>query len=138
MIKIAFGRIPGYEVSEIEINNSNGKSYTADTLIKLHERYKNAQVGFYLILGIDGLIDFPKWKNPERIFELAEVVILSRPGFSKDKIKPEYLKKVRFIDAELLNISSTMIRENVRNNKSIKSLVLPEIEKYITQNNLYK
>jgi nicotinate-nucleotide adenylyltransferase len=104
----------------------------------LHELYKKEQVKFYLIIGADSLIDFPKWKNPEKIFELAEVVIINRPGFSKEKIKPGYLEKVRFIDTELLDISSTMIREKVRNNKSIKSLVLPEIEKYITQNNLYK
>lgn len=138
MAKIAFGSNPDYEVSEIEINNSNGKSYTADTLMRLHEQYKNEPVKFYLILGIDSLIDFPKWKTPDKIFELAEVVILNRPGFSKDKIKSEYSGKAVFADTELLDISSTMIRENVKNNKSIKSLVLPEIEKYITQNNLYK
>ena len=138
MAKIAFGNNPDYEVSEIEVNNLNGKSYTVDTLLCLHELYKKEQVKFYLIIGADSLIDFPKWKNPEKIFELAEVVILNRPGFSKEKIKPGYLEKVRFIDTELLDISSTMIREKVRNNKSIKSLVLPEIEKNITQNNLYK
>jgi len=138
MTKIAFGNNPDYEVSDIETKDLTGKSYTVNTLVKLHEQYKNIPVKFYLILGIDSIIGFPKWKNPEKLFELAEIVILKRPGFSEKKIKPEYLKKIKFIDSELMDISSTMIRELVKNNKSIKSLVLPGIEKYIKQNNLYK
>jgi|WetSurMetagenome_2_1015567.scaffolds.fasta_scaffold34179_2 nicotinate-nucleotide adenylyltransferase len=138
MAKIAFGNNPNYEVSDIEINNSSGKSYTVNTLTKLQKKLIGETVNLYLILGIDSLIDFPKWKNPEKLFELSEVVIINRPGFSKNDIQPEYLKKVKFINTELMDISSTKIREFVRNNKSIKSLVLPEIEKYITQNNLYK
>jgi nicotinate-nucleotide adenylyltransferase len=138
MSKIAFGNNPNYEVSDIEINNLNGKSYTVDTLTKLQKRFIGETVKFYLILGIDSLIDFPKWKNPEKLFELSEVAIINRPGFSKNNIQPDYLKKVKFINTELMDISSTKIREFVRNNKSIKSLVLPEIEKYIIQNNLYK
>jgi nicotinate-nucleotide adenylyltransferase len=138
MTEIAFGGNPNFEVSDIEIKNTGGKSYTVDTLTRLHEQFLNKPVKFYLILGIDSLIDFPKWKNPEKIFELAEVVILDRPGFPKSSIEHKYLNKVKFVKAKLMDISSSRIREFIRNNKSIKSLVLPEIEKYITQNNLYK
>jgi nicotinate-nucleotide adenylyltransferase len=138
MTEIAFGGKTDYEVSDIEIKNPGGKSYTVDTLMKLHERYKSEQIKFYLIIGIDNVLDFPRWKSPEKIFELAEVVIFERPGFKKESISPEYAEKIKFVNTELMDVSSTMIREFVRKNKSIKSLVLPEIEKYIIQNNLYK
>lgn len=138
MAKIAFGGIPNSEVSEIEIKNTNGKSYTVDTLERLHDIYKNDSVKFYLLIGIDSLADFPRWKNPDKLFGLAEIVMLNRPGYSLEGIKPEYLDKVLILDLPLMDISSTMIREKVRNNASINSLVLPEIEKYIKQNNLYK
>lgn len=138
MAKIAFENNPYNEISEIEIKNTNGKSYTVDTLTKLHEIYKNDSIKFFLILGIDSLIDFPKWKNPEKLFSLAKVVVFNRPGYKSEDIKPEYSEKVIFINAPLIDISSTIIREKVRKNMSIKYLVLPEIEKYITKNNLYK
>lgn len=138
MTKIAFGNNPGFEVSDIEIKNTKVKSYTVDTLLKLREIYKDEDVKFYLILGVDNLISFPLWKEPEKIFELAEVVIINRPGFEGERINPEYFSKVKFLNTELMDISSSKIREYVRKNMSIKSLVLPEIEKYITQNNLYK
>ncbi|MCX6163720.1 MAG: nicotinate (nicotinamide) nucleotide adenylyltransferase, partial [Ignavibacteriae bacterium] len=63
MAKIAFEKNPYNEVSDIEIKNKKEKSYTIDTLTKLYELYKNDSVQFFLILGIDSLIDFPKWKN---------------------------------------------------------------------------
>jgi nicotinate-nucleotide adenylyltransferase len=138
MAKIAFERNKFFEVSDIEINNTNSKSYTIDTLIKLTEIYKNDSVKLYLILGLDSVIDFPKWKTPEKLFEFAEIVVLNRPGSKISDVKREFAEKILLIDAPLLDISSTLIRENVRNNKSIKSLVLPETEEYIKQNNLYK
>jgi nicotinate-nucleotide adenylyltransferase len=138
MAKIAFERSPDFEVSDIEIKNISGKSFTVDTLVKLHELYDDNPVKFYLILGADSLLDFPEWKNPEKLFELAEIVVLGRPGFDMNDIKPEFSEKAVLLDVPLMDISSTMIRDYVRNNKSIKSLVLPEIEKYIKQNNLYK
>ncbi|MFA5404152.1 MAG: nicotinate-nucleotide adenylyltransferase [Ignavibacteria bacterium] len=138
MAKIAFEKNPDYEVSDIEIVNTNEKSYTIDTLTKLHELYKNDSVKFFLILGIDSLIDFPKWKTPEKLFSLAKVVALNRPGYKKEDVKTEYSEKAVFLDTPFIDISSTIIREKVRKNMSIKYLVLPEIEKYIKQNNLYK
>lgn len=138
MAKIAYGNSPFNEVSDIEIKNKKGKSYTVNTLTKLRRLYKNESVEFFLILGIDNIIDFPKWKSPEKLFKLANIVLMKRPGFKIEDIESKYLKKIVFINTELFDISSTSIREKVKENKPIKSLVLPEIEKYIKQNNLYK
>ncbi|MCX6163573.1 MAG: nicotinate-nucleotide adenylyltransferase, partial [Ignavibacteriae bacterium] len=75
---------------------------------------------------------------PEKLFSLAKVVVFNRPGYKTEDVKPEYLEKIIFTDALFSDISSTIIREKVRKSMSIKYLVLPEIEKYIIQNNLYK
>lgn len=138
MAKIAFERNPDCEVSDIEVSNISGKSYTIDTLTRLHEIYKNIDVKFFLILGIDNLIDFPKWKSPEKLFKLADVVVINRPGCTLKNVKREYAEKAMFLELPLMDISSSMIREQVKCNKSISSLVLPEIENYIKTNNLYK
>jgi nicotinate-nucleotide adenylyltransferase len=138
MARIAFDKFPYSEISEIEIKNTNEKSYTVDTLIKLHKQYESDSVKFFLILGIDNIIDFPKWKTPERLFELAEIIALNRPGYKIYDIKPEFAERIMFIDVPMMDISSTTIRDRVSNNMPINSLVLPEIEKYITRNNLYK
>lgn len=138
MAKIAFERNKYFEVSDIEIKINNSKSYTIDTLIKLNDIYKNESVKFYLILGLDSIIDFPKWKSPEKLFDYAEVVIIKRPGSKITDVKREFAEKAMFVDVSQLDVSSTQIRENIKNNISIKSLVLPEIEQYIEKNNLYK
>jgi nicotinate-nucleotide adenylyltransferase len=68
MAKLAFEKDEHFEVSDIEISNLKEKSYTVDTLIKLKEKYKDDFVKLYLILGIDTLIEFPKWKDPNKLF----------------------------------------------------------------------
>ncbi len=138
MTEIAFGKSPDFEISDIEIKRSKIKSYTIDTLIKLNKKIKGDAVKFYLILGTDSLIDFPKWKTPERLFDYAEVVVINRPGYKKSDIRPEYSERALFIKVKPMDISSSEIREYVRSNKPIKSFVLHEIEKYIEQNKLYK
>ena len=138
MTKLAFGNDKYFEVSDIEINNSNEKSFTVNTLLKLREKYKDDFVKLYLILGVDGLIDFPKWKSPDKIFALSDVLIMNRPGYLVQDVLPEFSQKVKFLSVPMLEVSSTMIRDYVYNNKSIKYLVSPEVEEYIKSNNLYK
>jgi len=137
MARIAFGNNSYFEVSDIEINNSPGKSYTVDTLLRLKESYKKDEVKLYLIIGIDNLIDFPKWKNPEKLFLLSEVIVVNRPFYTVQEVKPEYSSKVTFAKVPSLEISSVIIRGLVKNKKSIKYLVHPEVEKYIFENKLY-
>ena len=137
MANIAFGKDKNFEVSYIEIKETTEKSYTINTLIKLKELYQDDYVKLFLILGIDNLISFPKWKEPEKLFSLSEVVIINRPGYDLKNADSEYSKKVKFINVPDLDISSSMIRDYIAHKKSIKYLVLPEVEKYIKENNLY-
>lgn len=138
MAEIAFGKRPNFEISDIEIKRNKIKSYTIDTLITMNKKIKGDTVKFYLILGTDSLMDFPKWKTPERLFDYAEVVVINRPGYKKSDIMPEYSGRALFLKVRPMDISSSKIREYVRRNKPIGSLVIPEIEKYIKQNKLYK
>ena len=137
MARIAFERDKQFEINDIEIEKNREKSYTINTLQKLAEEYKNDLVKLYLIIGIDNLIDFPIWKEPDKIFSICEVLVMFRPGYLVKKIAPEYSAKVKYLDVPLLEISSTSIRKKVENNESIKYLVFPEVENYILNNKLY-
>lgn len=138
MAKLAFESDKNFEVSDIEMNNVNVKSYTVNTLQRLKEIYSNASVELYLIIGIDNLIEFPKWKEPEKLFSLAQIVVINRPNFTKGNAKQEFIDSARFIDVPWLEISSSEIRAKVEQNRSIKYLVDEEVEKYIKDNDLYK
>jgi len=138
MAILAFGDNPYFEVSNLEISGAKEKSYTIDTILKLRELYKADMPMFYLIIGIDNLIDFPRWKTPEKIFAIAEVVVINRPGFLIAETEQRYSEKVTFLSVPMLNISSSMIRDYVKRNKSIKYLVNPLVEDYIKEKNLYK
>ena len=137
MARLAFGENNKFEVSDIEINDTTDKSYTVETLLKLKESLNKDEAKLYLIIGIDNLIDFPKWKNPEKLFLLSEVIVVNRPFYNVQEVKPEYSSKVTFAMVPSLEISSVMIRSLVKNRKSIRYFVHPEVEKYIFENKLY-
>lgn len=138
MAKLAFEEDENFEVSDIEVKNTKDTSYTVDTLLKLKEQFKEDFVKLYLILGIDNLISLPKWKQPEKLFLLSEVVVIARPNYVVQDAKHEYSSRVKFLSTPLIEISSSLVRDHVANNKSIKYLVHPEVERYIKDNELYK
>lgn len=137
MAKLAFENDNNFEVSDIEMKDLNTKSYTVDTLLKLKQQYKDEFVNLYLILGVDNLLDFPKWKTPEKLFLLSEVIVINRPNFYVNEVKSEYSQRVKYLSVLNIEVSSSIIREYIRNDKSIKYLVRPEVEDYIYKNNLY-
>ena len=137
MAKLAFGNNKNFEVSEIEFDRPDEKSFTVNTLQMLQKKYINDQVELFLIVGIDNLIDFPKWKEPEKLFELSEVVVINRPNFSDTDSKIEFSSKVKFLTVPFLEISSSSIRQLVSDNRSIHYLVNPDVEKYIADHKFY-
>lgn len=138
MAKLAFGTDKNFEVSEIEIEDTEDKSYTVNTLRKLKIKYENTETELYLIIGMDNLIDLPNWKDPEKLFELANIVVINRPGNNKDDARKDFREKAIFVDVPDLEISSKMIRRNISEEKSIKYLVCNTVEEYIEKNGLYK
>lgn len=138
MANLAFTDNPEFEVSDIEMQNANERSYTVNTLKKLNEIHKDDSVKLFLIIGADNLIDLPKWKEPEKLFELSEVVVVNRPDYHEKDSKPEFADRVTSVRVPYLEISSSVIREHVSKGMSIKYLVNKKVEDYILKNNLYK
>lgn len=137
MANLAFGDDINFEVSDIEIRDITEKSYTVNTLRKLRIKYEGERIKLFLIIGADNLLDLPRWKDPEQLFQLAEIVVINRPGFDPKNSKQEFYEKAKFIDVPFLEISSSMIREYVKIGRPVKYLVTKEVEEYIEDNKLY-
>jgi nicotinate-nucleotide adenylyltransferase len=107
-------------------------SYTATTLAYLKEKHSDHQ--FVIIIGGDSFQNLGKWKNYEAIIKNYQLIIYKRPGF---EITNNIDAKVLVMDAPLLEISATYIRELVKQNKSIKYLVPENIEQEIQGNRFF-
>jgi nicotinate-nucleotide adenylyltransferase len=139
MLRFAVEGNPFFEISDIEIHSAlNSRTYTVDTLMKLRELYKSDGVKFYLIIGLDNLIELHTWKDPGKLFLLSEVVVLNRPGYFIQSVENEYSRRVVYIPAPNIDISASDIKNKIREKKSIKYLVPEKVEEFILENNLYK
>lgn len=125
------------EEKKIKANNIEFKlpkpSYTINTLTYLKEKYPQHQ--FSIIMGSDGFQNLPKWKNATVIIENYPILIYKRPGF---EIIETHGARVTIMDAPLLEISSTLIRKLIKENKSIRYLVPDAVKEEIELNNYYK
>ncbi len=133
MVRLSVEDIPFFDCSDIEIKRGN-ISYTIDTLIKMKEIYKNIE----LIIGLDNIIDFKNWKEPDSILKTAKVVVLKRETSIEPKGKDKYYNSVEFVETPIIEISSSEIRKRVADNLPIDFLVPEKVKKYIYKNNLYK
>ncbi|MDI6839513.1 MAG: nicotinate-nucleotide adenylyltransferase [bacterium] len=134
MLKLATKDNPYFEVSDIEIRRKE-TSYTVDTVKELTRIYHGAEL--FLIIGMDEAKDFMTWKAPAKILTLCKFVVINRPGFKKEEVPDVLREKVQFLMLNI-DISSTKLREFIKNGKSIKYLVPKEVELYIKRRELYK
>lgn len=132
---------PYFSVSRIEIDRK-GASYTIDTLNALiaMPKYHNAE--FYFITGLDAVMNILKWKNTGDVIKTCKFVAVSRHGYSherlEDELSKELLNAIIPLEIPLLAISSTELRDRIKRNWSIRFLVPPLVDNFITKNNLYK
>lgn len=106
-------------------------SYTVDTLAYLSEKFPTQQ--FAIIMGSDSFQNISRWKNYMHIVQHYPIYVYRRPGH---EIEPMY--GVKILDAPLLDISSTVIRQHVKDGKSIKYLVPDNVQQYILENGYYR
>lgn len=108
-------------------------SYTIDTLTYLQEKYP--QHTFSIIIGSDSFQNLPQWKNFELLAKNYPFIIYKRPGFD---IVDTWGAQVTVLDAPLLAISATQIRDQIKQGKSIRYLVQDTVREEIERNNYYK
>lgn len=157
MVGIAIEDNPGFEVSDIEIRRG-GSSYTVDTVRELLGR-GGAGLGVSLIIGNDSFNDITSWFEYEELFRLSSFIIVPRPGYpvrKPDEVLPVELagkfwydsasgsyvdsagNSLTYLDATLLDISSSDIRERIRKGGSARYLLPDGVIGYIREKKLYR
>jgi nicotinate-nucleotide adenylyltransferase len=120
------------KASDIEFTLSK-PSYTAHTLLYLKEKYPD--YSFSIIMGSDSFQNLNKWKNAEVIIQNYPIIIFKRPGFEVDN---KVNANIEIMDAPLLHISATHIRDLVRDGKSIKYMVPEAVEEEILASGFFR
>ncbi len=120
------------EVSDVEFHLPK-PSYTIHTLAHLTEKHPIKE--FKVIIGEDNLENFKKWKNYEQILEQFGLYVYPRPTVTNSELNRHH--HVKMIEAPLLDISATYIRQCIKTNKSIRYLVPEAVENMIRSKNFY-
>ncbi len=134
MVRLAIEGNPSFEVSDVELRRK-GPSYTIDTVLDLKRRLPGNDI--YFIMGIDLLIEFDSWKEPDRILTECNLVAMNRPGFDLAVVDKDLLSRVELVNVPSVDISSTNIRRRVKSGRSIRYLVPAKVEDYIRRNSIY-
>ena len=133
MVKIAIEKMPKVKFNDIEFTLPQ-PSYTINTLDALHDKYP--QHDFSLIIGADNWLIFDRWYESQRIINDYRVCIYPRKDYEIDR--SSLPTRVEYIEAPMIEISSTWIREGIANEKDL-SMFLPQgVYKYIQEHLLYK
>ncbi len=112
-------------------------SYTIDTLTYLHEKYP--EVSFALIMGEDNLKSLKKWKNAETLINNHQIIIYPRV-LNSDEAKSENFEheNISKIDAPIIELSATTIREMLKEGKNVRPMLPPEVFEYLDGSSFYK
>ena len=135
MVRIATEDYPKLNPSNIEFGLPQ-PNYTVNTLTHLYEKYP--QHHFSLIMGEDNLQSFHKWKNYETILKNHQLYVYPRVYKDYEKSKFHDHEKVQFIDAPIVEISSTFIRKGIKNGKNVRPLLPNSVWIYLDEMNFYK
>ncbi|HIV85634.1 MAG TPA: nicotinate-nucleotide adenylyltransferase [Candidatus Monoglobus merdigallinarum] len=143
MLKLVVDENRDFELSDIEISDS-GVTYTVNTL----ERLKNGSCSgweLYFLVGADSLDYMEKWREPQRIFGLCTVAVVGRAQIPERQLcekiknlKQQYDAEIVRVEMPIVDVSSTLLRSNIKQNKPIRYMTDDKIIEYINNHSLYK
>ena len=138
MTVIATASNPRFAVSRTEIDRV-GPTYTVDTLRSLKE--ENADAELFFVTGADAMLEIFQWKDPAEILLMAHFIAATRPGYDLAHFEaeaPTALPNVSVMNIPALAISSTDIRQRVREGRPIRYLVPEGVKSSIEKASLYR
>lgn len=129
MLQVATNHVCGFAVEDLELNRS-GKSYTIDTIKTLQRMYP--QHTFYFIIGADMVEYLPNWYQIDRLMEKIKFIGVIRPGYT---LKTPY--PIMEVEVPAIEISSSMIREQLRKGRDVKYFLPHEVYLYMKEQAKY-
>jgi nicotinate-nucleotide adenylyltransferase len=153
MARLALKHVPYFVASNLE-EARGGPSYSVETLRELHRHYKG-QAELYFVVGLDAFLEITTWKEYPALFELANMVVISRPGYSWAKLRPLLKRELGFQrqaenvfvhssglavylqETTHFDISSSRVRSLLGEGRSVRFLVPEVVEDYIRRHHLY-
>ena len=133
LVELAIAGNPKFRASKVEFSLPK-PSFTIDTLAYLTEKHPGEE--FAVVMGGDSVQNIRKWKNWETLVERHELIIYNRPGFEVPKDLPG--TRIRVLDAPLLEISATFIRERIKTGASARYLLPDAVWTYVEENRYYR
>jgi len=134
MVALAIDQHPGFEVSDVDVRRS-GATYTVDTLKELQSQ--NPDSNLFFILGTDAAAGLQSWKSPVELLNLAEFVVVTRPG--SDFSEPDFaVGRLTRFEFDALDLSSTSMRSKLKSGNTATGEVPESVLDYIQEHNLYK
>ncbi len=141
MCLLAAEGITGMTVSDLEIRR-DGNTYTYETLQELAVLYQGQELTF--IVGADTLFSIKNWKYPERIFQSCRILAAVRGEKGPEDLEKEivhlqdtYQARVELLHMKETDVSSSMIRERIRNGMTVEALLPKSVREYIVSHKLY-
>lgn len=142
MTELALEGNPYFSLSRLEVERQ-GPTYTRDTLAQLMALHPDAR--YYFILGADNLLTLETWKDPAFILQNCVIAAAVRGTGTEEKMKKiashliyEYHGDIRILPARFMDISSSEIRQRIREHKSVRYLIPQKVLAYIEENKLYQ
>ena len=135
LVNLATEEYPKIKSSDIEFKLSQ-PNYTVNTLAHLKDKYPQHE--FSLIMGEDNLNSLHKWKNYKFILENHDIYVY--PRLNSGEIDEQFVTnaKIHRIGAPVIELSSTFIRESIKNKKNIRPLLPEKVWEYVDHNNFYR
>lgn len=141
MVRLAIEEVPYFELQPYEVENQ-AIHYSYKTMEHFKEQYPNDQ--FYFIIGADSLFSIEKWVKPERLLQTCVMLAAYRDNKGIDEMQAQisYLNEkfhgdIRLLNTPQVDISSSEIREWMKEGKSIREAVPKKVFNYIKNNQLY-
>lgn len=142
MLELAISNYPDFLVNRIEYDMKLEKSYSLKTVEALLDIYPSSTRKVNFLIGIDAFELIDSWHNPSVFAEKVNFIIVNRPGSTPfEKVKAKINLKnytYQLIEAPLINISSSGIREKIKENSSIQGLTPEAVRLYILNKRLYQ
>jgi nicotinate-nucleotide adenylyltransferase len=135
MVYLATEDFPKIKPSDIEFKLSQ-PNYTVNTLVHLQEKFPDYE--FSLIMGEDNLKSLHKWKNYEVILAHHDIYVYPRISSEAENLELKNHPKIHLIDAPVVEISSTIIRNTIKKGKNVQPLLPHKVWEFIDHNNFYK